>query len=369
MSDITVVGTIRSREISESTGARGAAFDGDYLVETARVHEQAGYDAALYGYFSTDAESTLCAAWAAAATEKLRILVAHRPGFVAPTLAARKFATLDQLSGGRIGVHVITGGSDAEQQRDGDFLTHDARYARTDEYLDLVRRVWAAETPFDFEGSHYKAKQAYSSIRPVAGNAMPLSFGGASDAAVRVSGRHADLFALYGEPLDMAGEIFGRVRAAARANDRSLRLAMSFKVILGDTEAEAWDRAGRILADITRIRDEGDTASADRKRIAWDAKRENVGSERLWQAGRRGDVLDRCLWMGISNAIGATVNRTALVGTPETVALAMEDYMRLGVDTFFVGGFELLPDAREIGQKLLPLLRERAAAIEIAPMG
>ncbi len=85
-------------------------------------------------------------------------MLAHRPGFVAPTLAARQLATLDQFSDGRLAVHIISGGEDAEQQRDGDFLTHDERYARTDEYLDVVRRTWTSEAPFDHQGRFYRFK-------------------------------------------------------------------------------------------------------------------------------------------------------------------------------------------------------------------
>ena len=68
-------------------------------------------------------------------------MLAHRPGFTAPTLAARQIATLDQFSRGRLAVHFISGGSDSEQQRDGDFLDFTTRYARTDEYLGILRRI------------------------------------------------------------------------------------------------------------------------------------------------------------------------------------------------------------------------------------
>ena len=120
-----------------------------FTREFARVHEEAGFDRVLIGYYSDAPDGFVVAADVLAHTERLGVLLAHRPGFVAPTLAARKLATLDQFSGGRVAVHVISGGSDADQRRDGDFLDHDARYRRTDEYLDILKRVWTADGPID----------------------------------------------------------------------------------------------------------------------------------------------------------------------------------------------------------------------------
>ena len=103
----------------------GGGIDVDYLTQFAQVHEAAGFDAALVGYSSASAEGFQVASFCAAETNKLKFLVAHRPGFIAPTLAARKMATFDNLSKGRLLVHIITGGSDFDQRRDGDFLDHD----------------------------------------------------------------------------------------------------------------------------------------------------------------------------------------------------------------------------------------------------
>src|SRR6202034_3658456 len=118
-----------------------------YVRRFARAHEDAGFDRVLIGYSSAQPDGTQVASYAAAHTERLSFLIAHRPGFMAPTLAARTFATLDQFTGGRIAVHIITGGSDTEQRRDGDYLAKDERYDRTDEYLDIVKQAWAAGAP------------------------------------------------------------------------------------------------------------------------------------------------------------------------------------------------------------------------------
>ena len=121
-----------------------------FVVEFAQAHEAAGFDMALVGYSSSSAEGFLVAMHAAARTERMSYLVAHRPGFVAPTLFARKVATFDQLTGGRLALHIITGKTDAEQEGDGDFTPKAERYQRAQEYLHLMKRTWAADEALRF---------------------------------------------------------------------------------------------------------------------------------------------------------------------------------------------------------------------------
>ena len=154
---VEFIGMISTRDQSETRRASGPVIDRDYLRRFARAHEDAGFDRVLIGYGSSQPDGTQVAAYAASQTDRLGFLVAHRPGFVFPTLAARTFATLDQFAGGRIAVHIITGGSDGEQRRDGDFLDKDSRYARTDEYLDILKRAWTSDGPFNYDGKHYTA--------------------------------------------------------------------------------------------------------------------------------------------------------------------------------------------------------------------
>ena len=141
---VELIGWIAPRVSSEMIPPSGPPFDVAVIAETARIHEQAGFDRVLIGYFSHAPDGFLIGAHAAAVTSRLQLLLAHRPGFVAPTVAARKLATLDQLSGGRTAVHMIAGGNDMEQARDGDFTDHDARYRRTQEYVTLLKRTWTA---------------------------------------------------------------------------------------------------------------------------------------------------------------------------------------------------------------------------------
>ena len=240
-----------------------AGVDGDYILEFARVHEESGFDMVLTGYSSSTPDGFEVAGYAAAHTTRLGYLIAHRPGFVAPTLAARKAATLDQLTEGRIALHIITGGSDAEQERDGDFLAHDARYRRTDEYMDILRRVWTEGRPFDYAGEFYRVKGASSQVQCWQRPHLPLFFGGASDSALAVGSRRADVFALWGEPRAAIRERIGDLRQRAAAGGRQLRFSLSVRPILADTEERAWQRAGEILARVQEAT-RGKTAPASR---------------------------------------------------------------------------------------------------------
>lgn len=123
-----------------------------YLEELARAHEDAGFDRVLVAHSSASPDGFTVADQVLSRTQRLGVLLAHRPGFVAPTYAARKFATLDAFHPGRVALHVITGGDDADQARDGDLTDKVTRYRRTDEFLDVLRLEWTSATPFDYAG-------------------------------------------------------------------------------------------------------------------------------------------------------------------------------------------------------------------------
>ena len=331
-----------------------AGVDGDYIQEFARVHEDAGFDMVLTGYSSSTPDGFEVAGYAAAHTSRLGYLIAHRPGFVAPTLAARKAATLDQLTGGRIALHIISGGSDVEQERDGDFLDHDARYRRTDEYMEIVHRTWTSTTPFDYEGEFYVLKGSSSQVHCCQRPHLPLFFGGASDIALEVGSRRADVFALWGEPRAAIRERVADIRRRASAWGRDIRFSLSVRPVLGKTEAQAWQRAQEIL---TRVRE------ATRGSIVpgQPARLQSVGSRRLLEFAAQGDLHDERLWMPVAAASGASGSTTCLVGTPRQVAESLMAYYELGCTTFIIRGFDPLEDARQYGRELIPLLREMVA--------
>jgi alkanesulfonate monooxygenase len=328
-------------------------IDRSHLRRFAQVHEDAGFDRVLIGTASLAPEGAQIAAYAAAHTERLSFLVSHRPGFRAPTVAARELATLDHLSNGRAAVHIITGGHDVEQRRDGDFLEKDERYTRTDEYLDLVRKAWTATEPFDYRGRFYQVEGYTSAIRPLQKPSIPLYFGGSSDVAYRVGAKHADVYALWGEPLAETKQQIESIRVAALAAGRTTppRISVSFRPILGATDDLAWERAHRILESTN-----ANVASLGSRWAATGPK--SVGSQRLLAAAEKGERHDRALWTAIAKATGAPGNSTALVGTAETVAAALLDYHDIGVTTFLIRGFDPLNDAFDYGRELIPRVRE-----------
>jgi alkanesulfonate monooxygenase len=358
---IELYGTLYPRLFSETIAAEGPAFDIPHIERTAKAHEDAGFDGVLLPHNAGWADNFLTAARASGVTQRLVFLLAHRPGFVSPTLAARKLATLDHFTGGRLRVHIITGGRDAEQQRDGDYLTHDARYTRTDEYLDILRRIWTSDKPIDHEGEHYRFSAAFSELKPLQKPHIPVSFGGASDPAIEVAARHADLYALWGETLDGTRELVSRVRAAAARHGRVPGFSISIRAIVADTEEAAWKKA-RDIADATRevgLWSNKSKVFGGLKPPAETA--ENEGSRRLLALVKQGEVLDERLFMGVAAATNAPGNTTAIVGTPEQVAEALLAYYDVGVSNFLFRGFDPRTDAQDYGRALVPLLREGAA--------
>ncbi|WP_431282827.1 LLM class flavin-dependent oxidoreductase [Humitalea sp. 24SJ18S-53] len=351
------IGMISPRRSSEIHPASGPVLDADYLVRFAQAHEAGGFDRVLLAWHSTHPDTLLVASHAAAHTKRIGFMVAHRPGFVAPTLAARQFATFDHLSGGRAAIHIITGGNPAEQRQDGDFLDHDQRYARSDEYVGLLRRVWTEDKPFDHTGAHYRVERTFSDIKPVQKPHIPIFFGGSSDVAIAAAGRHADTYAFWGETLDQARDTIFRVREATAKAGRDpakIRFSLSVRPVLADTETAAWARAKDILERIRELR--GDAFGKGT------SKPESLGSQRLLQAAAGGAVRDKRLWTEVAAAVGAGANTTALVGTPEQVGDALADYAALGVTTFLIRGFDPLEDAVEFGRSLLPATRRAVAA-------
>ena len=321
-----------------------------FLRDFARAHEAAGFDYVLVGYYASSAEGFNVASFAAAHTERLAYLIAHRPGVVSPTLAARAVATFDQLSGGRIALHVIVGNSDADQQREGDFSPKEERYLRAAEYLEVMRKVWTSTKPFDHEGRFYRFKDVFSAARPLQQPYPPLFFGGSSHGALEMGAQHCDTFAMFGEPLAETAERIAQFRRMAQPFGRTPGFNVSFRPIIADTEGAAWDKAKKVLDDLK--------AGGALPTVAQDQS-----AERLVALAQRGDVHDERLWMPVAGAAAGKGNTTCLVGTPEQVAAAMLRYYRLGVSSFLIRGFDPLGDVTEFGRELIPRLK--AGALEI----
>jgi alkanesulfonate monooxygenase len=260
---------------------------------------------------------------------------------------------LDQVTGGRAAIHVISGGDDTDQFRDGDTLGKDDRYARTDEYVGILKRIWTEPGPaVDHEGRFYRFAGASTAQRCVQQPRIPIYFGGASDAAIAVSAKHADVYALWGETHAQVREITARLHTEAAKHNRTVRVSLSLRPILAATEDEAWAKAETIKQRIIQRRAAAGLGPRDPA---------NEGSRRLLAAAAKGERLDTRLWTGAALLTGASGNTTSLVGTPLQVAEALCDYHDLGVTTFLIRGFDPLADMIEYGESLLPLTRRLIA--------
>ncbi|WP_166143353.1 LLM class flavin-dependent oxidoreductase [Methylosinus sp. RM1] len=359
---VQFIGFVHYQETSESLEPRGPAVQPDFVRDFARAQEDAGFDRVLIGYASNVGDGFVVAQHAAAHTTRLGVLIAHRPGFVAPTVAARKFATLDQFTNGRVSVNIISGSHDAEQRRDGDYLSHDERYERTAEFVDVLKAAWTSEGPFDHDGKHYRFNDNFSPVKPVQKPHIPIYFSGSSDAAIAVGARVADVYMLWAESLTGTRDQILRIKAAAAKYGRAEQIGFSLSVrpILADTEKAAWDRAESILARAKALAGASPAPLSSLSRLKQGAP-SNVGTIRLLRTAAEGPVVDKRLWTEMVSLPNASGNTTALVGTPDQVAESLLDYYDLGVTRFLLRGFDPFSDAVDYGRALIPIVKLEVA--------
>jgi alkanesulfonate monooxygenase len=356
---VEFIGFIGNHNASEIIPRTGPVVDVDYIETIAKAHEYAGFDRALLAFHADSPDPLVIGQHAASVTQRLNIFIAYRPGFTAPTVFARQLATLDQLSKGRVSFNVITGAEQSELARDGNLVNDkDERYARTSEFLDVVRLEWTSREPFTYRGKYYQVENGFSQVKPYGDRAIDLYVAGASDAAIEVAGRHADIFPLWGETYEQVRDITGRVRAAAAKHGRpSPEFSLSFRPILADTEEAAWAKAEAYLERARALIERSGFQRTD-------AGPANEGARRLLAAASKGSRLDKRLWTAMAQLTGAKGNSTSLVGTPDQVADALLDYYDLGVRTYLIRGFDPLPDAIAYGRDLLPRVKALVAERE-----
>jgi len=333
------------------------APDIDYLAQIARSAEQLGFEAMLTPTGSWCEDAWITTAALSQVTTRLKFLVAFRPGFISPTLAAQQAQTFQRISGGRLYLNIVTGGDPAEQRRFGDHLSHDERYARTAEFLQILRGAWSG-TPFDFAGKHYQVEGATTLPSPAGG--PPLFFGGASPAAEDVAARHVDVYLAWGETPPQLAERLKRMRekAAAAGNDR-LRFGVRLHVLGRDTAKEAWAAADALIENLSPERIAA--AQADL------AKMDSVGQSRMraLHGGSRDSLeIYPNLWAGYGLVRGGA--GTAVVGSHEQVAERLEEYHSLGIDHVILSGQPHLEEAYWFAEGAGRLLRARGIAEPLA---
>ena len=328
--------------------------DIDYLAQIARSAEQLGFEAVLTPTGTWCEDAWLVTAALINQTQRLKFLVAFRPGLISPTLAAQMAATSQRISRGRLLLNVVTGGQADEQRRFGDHLSHDERYARTGEFLAIVRGAWSGRL-FDFSGEHYQVSEATVMKPP---EPLPgVYFGGSSRAAGPVAARYADTYLTWGEPPAQVAEKLAWMRRAADAEGRVLRFGIRLHVITRDTEAEAWAEASRLLDwldpdEVTKAQQ----VLAATESVGQDRMRSLHASYRHGGPARDLEVYPN-LWAGVGLVRGGA--GTALVGSHDKVADLIEEYASLGISEFILSGYPHLEEAYWFGEGVMPELRRR----------
>ncbi|CDQ42971.1 LLM class flavin-dependent oxidoreductase [Mycolicibacterium neoaurum] len=350
-----IVGGGHGTPAGSASGDRDASID--YLASIVRAAERFDFTGALIPTGAWCEDAFITAALLARETTSLAFLVAFRPGLVSPTLSAQMAATFARHAPGRILLNVVVGGEAHEQRSFGDHLDKDARYHRADEFLDVVRRLWAGET-VTRKGSYIDVEEAALALPP--NPIPPLYFGGSSQAAGPVAARHADVYLTWGEPPAAVAEKINWIRTEAEKEGRKLRFGIRLHTISRDTSAEAWAQADKLIAAL----DEETVASAQ----AGLARSQSEGQKRMlalhesnrtngtWSDARSLEIAPN-LWSGVGLVRGGA--GTALVGSHTEVAERIAEYAAIGIDEFIFSGYPHLEELFWFGEGVVPILRRR----------
>jgi alkanesulfonate monooxygenase len=334
------------RYLGTSVGGRAVNFA--YLRQIAEAADTLGYYGVLLPTGKSCEDSWVVASALAPQTERLRFLVAVRPGLQSPTVAARMTATLDRISQGRLLINVVTGGDPVENRGDGLFLAHSDRYELTREFLEVYAALLRDED-VTYSGRHLNVEAGKLLFPPIQQPAPPLYFGGSSVAGIDVAAQLVDKYLTWGEPPAAVAEKIAVVRQAARARGRELSFGIRLHVIVRETAEAAWRAADKLISHL----DDATIAAAQKVFERMDS----VGQSRM--AALHGGRRDRLevspnLWAGVGLVRGGA--GTALVGDPQTVADRMREYMALGIDSFILSGYPHLEEAYRFAELVLPLL-------------
>ena len=334
------------RYLGSDIGARHVSLG--YLSQIARAADELGYFGVLLPTGRSCEDSWIVASAMVPLTQRLRFLVAVRPGLSEPSMTARMAATLDRISNGRLLINVVTGGDPAELKGDGVFLDHKARYDVTSEYLTIWRQLMTGKS-VDYKGEHLAIEAGKLLYPPVQQPYPPLYFGGSSAAGQEVAGDHVDVYLTWGEPpADVAAKI-ADMRRVAEAKGRKLKFGIRLHVIVRETAKEAWAAADDLIKHLD------DEAIATAQQAF--AKFDSVGQQRMSKLhGGRRDKLEVSpnLWAGVGLVRGGA--GTALVGDPDQVAERMKEYIDLGIESFILSGYPHLEECYRFAELVFPKL-------------
>ena len=347
--------------LGTTKGGREAAFP--YFKQIAQAADELGYAGVLIPTGKSCVDPWVVGSALATHTSKLKFLIAVRPGITKPTVAARMAATLDQVSGGRLLINVVTGGDPVELAGDGIFASHKERYEETDEFLDIWRELLAGNK-VDYEGNHLKVKGAEVLYPGVQKPHPPIYFGGSSDAGIAVAAKHSDLYLTWGEPVEDVKLKIEKVRTAAANEGRSVKFGIRLHVIVRETDEKAWGAANEL---IQYVDDE-----AIKKAQSVFSRYDSVGQKNmatLHHGDRNKLEISPNLWAGVGLVRGGA--GTALVGSAETVAQRIREYQEIGIESFIFSGYPHLEESYRFAELVFPLLgyNQKGNSSKTAPVG
>jgi alkanesulfonate monooxygenase len=342
---------------STTAGHRGDSADDDHnslqtLTKLAEALEQHGWKGALLGAGWGRPDTFTVATALAARTRHFEPLIAIRPGYWRPANFAAAAATLNQLVEGRVRINIVSGQDNlgAYGDSEGDQAQ---RYARTKEFMRLVRRLWTEEN-VTYAGEYFDVVDSTVRPRPHAPPGRPhpkLYFGGASEAAERVAATEADVQLFWGEPLAGVRERIARLNALSQSLNRDLpplEFGLRITTLIRDSSEQAWADAQAKVAEMARAQGAG-----------WQDHMGPVaeGQKRLLDLHARGEILDTNLYTAPGKYGGGGAGTTWLVGSAQEVAQALRNYEALGITHFILSDTPYATELVRQGKQLLPLLR------------
>jgi alkanesulfonate monooxygenase len=314
-------------------------------VDFCRQAEESGIDSLLVDINFAKPEPMMLATALGVKTRAVTFMVAIRSGVISPALFAQQVNTLSALTNGRVNLNVVAGHSPDEQHFYGDWLSHDERYARTAEFLEICHGLWDRNGGVNFRGKYLQVEDARINTPFVSPSrtAPEIFIGGNSDAA-------RDLALRYGTCWMRLGDTPGNVaNIAASVLSAGKELGLRLSIICESSREEALKAAQQLVAgaEAKPHNSEGE------RRFVQESDSHSIRSQ---YAIAESEWLTPWLWTGAVRTHGAP--SIALVGTPSTVASAILEYKRAGVTHFIFSGWPKLEAMKRFGREVLPLVRE-----------
>ncbi|HEX5732709.1 MAG TPA: LLM class flavin-dependent oxidoreductase [Blastocatellia bacterium] len=331
-----------SRVLTTKSTSPAALPDMDGWARFAHSAEEAGIESVLLSFSRYEPDTFFIACAVGQATTKLKFIAAYRLGLMQPAMFVQQVNTLSGLIGGRIALNIVAGSSPSEQRGYGDFLTHDERYARAEEFLAVCHAFWRGKAEVDFDGKYYRVErgQLLTPFLAPDRTAPEIYVSGQSEAGQQLALSKASCWLrLIDTPEKLS-------RSVARFRECGVEVCLRLCVICRSSREEAIEAARSMLPD--------EEISKQERAILT-----RSDSQTLKQALAAADNIgwmNRNLWAGLVPYYGSSA--ITLLGSPEELAKIFLEYKRIGVTQFIIAGWPKLDEMLIFGREVLPLIRE-----------